>query len=226
MRLPDDSEHLLIVGKTGSGKTQAAVWHLSRRFERIPWIVIDYKGDPMIAQIPDMREISSASEIGPRGIHHITPAPDSDAETEQFLFDVWKRGNCGVFIDEAYLLPNGAAARALATQGRSKHIPLIVCTQRPVFINRFFLSEASFIQFFKVNDARDLKTVRGFMPEEIERSLPRFHSWYYDANGDEIAALRPVPDASEILQTFAPELPADAEPGLTPRLDSPALRYL
>ena len=228
MRLPSDHDRLLIIGKTGSGKTQAALWHLAHAHARktLPWLIVDYKGDAAIAKLPT-REIGSAAEIGTDPELLVThPGPDSDDETEALLLDLWQRGNCGIWIDEAYMIPNGAAARALATQGRSKNIPMIVCTQRPVFMNRFFLSEADYLQFFRVNDSRDVKTVRGFMPEQIERPLPRYHSWYYDNGADAIVALSPVPPLADILARFAPPIAPEPEPALTGRLDGPRLRML
>ena len=225
MRLPNDSERLLIIGKTGSGKTQAAVWHLSKRFGRIPWVIFDYKGDGLIKDIYGLKEINSASEIEKNGIYAYRPGVDSDDVTENFLMDLWLRGNVGLFFDEAYMLPNSKAVRAIATQGRSKTMPMIILTQRPVWISRFFLSEADFMQFFRVNDERDLKTLRGFMPSEIETPIDKYHSWYYDVADDEIMELSPVPERETILASFMPDSPDD-EPDLNSEIDKPRLHYL
>ncbi len=224
MRLPDDSERLLIIGKTGSGKTQAAIWHLSKRFKRLPWVIFDYKGDALIRDIYGLKEINNAAEIE-NGLYVYRPGVDSDEETENFLMDLWLHGKVGLFFDEAYMVPNSKAARAIATQGRSKNMPMIVLSQRPVWISRFFLSEADFIQFFRVNDERDLKTLRGFMPFEIEKPIDRFHSWYYGVADDEIIELSPVPDRETILASFVPPDP-EAEQNLNIGIDTPRLNYI
>ena len=43
----------MIYGKTGSGKTVVGLWALEKRsFLRKPWVIIDYKRDKIIRQIP------------------------------------------------------------------------------------------------------------------------------------------------------------------------------
>ena len=53
-RLPGDQDRVSIVGKTGSGKTTAGLFLLNEMnsFEKMPWIIVDYKRDDLIEQIP------------------------------------------------------------------------------------------------------------------------------------------------------------------------------
>ena len=67
IRLPDDSKRLYIIGRTGSGKTVAGVWHLSHRsWRKMPWVIVDYKGDELIARLPatEIRNWKVPSEPG------------------------------------------------------------------------------------------------------------------------------------------------------------------
>ena len=43
------------------------------------------------------------------------------------MWEIWKRGGIGVYVDEGYMVGNNNPAfRAILTQGRSKEIPAIV----------------------------------------------------------------------------------------------------
>jgi hypothetical protein len=204
VRLPDDTQRLAVVGKTGSGKTHAAAWHLSRRsFDQMPWVIYDFKVDPLINSIYKAERIGLDDPVPHQpGIYIVNPLPDDGAAVEKHLWKVWERENIGVYIDEGYMIDN-AALRATLTQGRSKHIPMIVLSQRPTWITRFLFSEADFFQVFFLNDERDRKTVGAFIPSKVmERRLPDFHSYYYDVGRDDLAVMKPVPGRADILQTF------------------------
>lgn len=203
MRIPDDSQRVLIVGMTGSGKTLAGLWHLSLRdLESMPWVIFDFKRDPTIAKIPAL-EISLGELPQEPGLYVVRPLPGQDDDVEKFLWNVWQRGNIGLYIDEGYMLDkNSDALNAIYTQGRSKRIPVITLSQRPVGLSRFAFSEAEFFQTFFLNDERDRKTVQAFQPEKVRERLPRFHSYYYDVGGDELSVLTPVPMLPELLKRF------------------------
>lgn len=203
IRLPKTSQHIAIVGRNGSGKTQAALWHLSNMpIDRRPYIAIDFKGDEHINAIERARHISMGSEI-PRapGIYvvHPTPLDAKNGIVDEFLWRIYARENVGLWIDEGYMLGDSAAFETLLTQGRSKHIPIITLAQRPVWVSRFVFSESMFYQIFSLTDKRDKKTVESFAPVNMDSRLPEFHSWYYDVGKDRLTGLKPVPSESEIL---------------------------
>lgn len=192
IRLPTKNHRLIIVGKTGSGKTLAGLWHLGMADRSIPWVIIDYKKDASIAALnPEPFDPRANLEAGK--LYRYAPLPN-DPNVEGLLWTLWERGNVGVFVDESYMLPNaGEAMNAILTQGRSKCIPVIALTQRPVFVPRFFFSEADFFQTFWLNDQRDRKTVTSFQPEAVNERLPPFHSYYYDVGNDALNVMLPVP---------------------------------
>lgn len=211
MLLPNDHQRLTIYGQTGSGKTVAGLWHLSQRsYTRRPWLLFDFKGDEHIAQIPSLEEVSPGASVPKhRGVYVTRPVPEvDDDKVEAMMWDIWKQERTGVFIDEGYMIGRkNSAFKALLTQGRSKSIPLITLSQRPVWMSRFTISEADFHQVFFLADEADRDIVQRFIPHEMpERRLPRFHSYYYDVGNDRFTGLKPVPEPAEILDTFESRL--------------------
>ena len=203
-RLPRQDERSVIVGRTGSGKTQAAVWQLSLRdYDRKPWIVFDFKGDRLIADIPRTQEISLSDAIPAKpGIYIARPLPHQREEVDDFLARIWATENCGVYADEGYMLTGLKWFRECLTQGRSKSIPMIVLSQRPRHLDRFVWSEADFFQAFTLNllDAR--VTVNDWLPGYRDVKLPAFWSIWYSVKDDLTLKLKPVPEADQILDTF------------------------
>lgn len=213
-RLPSDKERTVIVGRTGSGKTVAGIWHLSKRdYLNSPWVLFDYKGDELIEQLP-ITEIPMNKLKPPEnaGLYVVRPLAEvDDAAVENFLWAIKNRGNTGIYIDEGYMLPGGGrsmAYRAIQTQGRSLKIPTITLSQRPVWMDRFVFSEADFYQVFHLNDKRDRKTIGSFMPDEASNAqLPEFWSHYYDVKKNNLFALKPVPHGDALVSTFIPPEP-------------------
>lgn len=212
MRLPNEKQRTVIIGRTGSGKTVAGVWHLSQRnWDEMPWIIFDYKGDELIASF-DPTEIDIDGKLPTEpGLYVVRPLADVDDEAvEKFLWAIKNRGNIGIYIDEGYMLPNNGksiAMRAIQTQGRSLRIPTIILSQRPVWMDRFIFSEADFYQVFHLNDKRDRRTIGSFMPAEANKNLPEFHSYYYDVGKDQLVILGPVPTGEDLVAGMRPEKP-------------------
>lgn len=208
MRLPDNSNRLAIVGATGSGKTVAALWHLSQRdIDKRPWIIYNFKADSSIDGIPGKKDIE-LDEIPARpGVYVTHPHPDQTDEVETQMWGVWENQRMGVYVDEGYMVGDrNPAFRALLTQGRSREIPVIVLSQRPVWMDRFVFSEAEFFQVFRLNHKRDRKSVEEFVPANLSHRLPDYHSYYYDVGGNRVSILKPVPSVEMIHKTFDQKL--------------------
>lgn len=205
--LPNKRQRIAVIGHTGCGKTVQSVWMLSQAdIEKMPWVAIDYKGDELVNSIPYHQEIGYGDLPKKPGVHILHARPDQNDKVEEFLWKVWERGNTGVFVDEAYTMPDKGAYQSLLIQGRSKNIPMINCTQKPSWIPGQVFSESDYYSVFHVNDKRDRKRINEFMPVDLDSQIPDYHSWYYRVKDRQRFLLRPVPDEDTILETFARRL--------------------
>jgi DNA helicase HerA-like ATPase len=209
IRLPQTTQHIAVIGRNGTGKTQAAVWHLSLMpINRRPWVVFDFKGDELINGIERAKHISLDTVPRHPGVYivHPTRADIKAGAVEDYLWRIYERERIGVYVDEGFMLGDSDAFETLLTQGRSKHIPIITLTQRPVWVSRFVFSESMFYQIFALTDKRDKKTVESFAPINMDAELPEFHSYYYDVGKNRLTALKPVPEADVILGSIDAKL--------------------
>ena len=187
-RLPQSDDRIAILGKTGSGKTVAGLWHLSKQdIDRRVWVVIDFKGDDNINSIEKAQDIDYTTDLSKLkpGIYILRVMPDEEEELDAWFVKVWETENIGVMVDEGFMV--GQRSRGFnmcLIQGRSKHITMIVLSQRPVWMSRYVLCEASFIQAFSLNDRDDTKSVKRFVEDRdvsgrtvsVLDRLPRYHS--------------------------------------------------
>lgn len=200
-RLPGEKHRLAIIGRTGSGKTVDALWHLSRKnIDEKPWIAVDFKGDENINAIENAQHVGLDFTLSnkSKGLYVVHPVPSQTDLLEQLMWRIWERGDAGLYLDEAYMADN-KAFEAILTQGRSKRIPVITLTQRPVWCNRFVFSEADFIQVFNLNDARDKKTVESFMPIDMSEPMADYCSQYFDVGKNKVWQFKPVPPVEKII---------------------------
>jgi hypothetical protein len=211
--LPNDTQHLLELGRTGSGKTVAGLWHLSQRsFDTKPWVIFDTKGDEnieKIGRIDGVKHIRLSDNLSKNGLHIVRPRPNQQEEIDAFLWRVHQRNNVGLYFDEGYMVGKSDALDALLTQGRSKRIPIIILSQRPAWLSRFCFSEASFYQVFQLIDRRDRVTVQQFIPKDradMDIPLPAYNSLWYDVKQDRALQFSPVPPSDAILLTIRQRL--------------------
>lgn len=205
MKLPGANDRSMIVGATGSGKTVFGLWLLSEQdFTKRPWIIYDFKGDELINKIPATGYIDVTQPIPTKpGLYICSPLPDEQDMVSEQMMNIWRNENTGIFVDEGFMVGRtNRGFRACLTQGRSKKIPMITCSQRPVWLDRFAFSESGFFVIFRLQDKDDLKNVNKFIPHTLGDRLPKYHSYYYDVGSDELAILEPVPDGPAILDSL------------------------
>jgi len=206
----------MIVGRNGTGKTQAGLHWLSQRsLQTKPWYVLDYKREEMLSAIPRARYIDYNETPSQPGLYILQSGPDADLQeaTESWLRRIWQKmidgDPSGVFIDEGYMLPNRSAAfSALLTQGRSKKNPVMTLSQRPVRVDRTAISEASHVLAFDLNDKRDHKSLEEVVPTGLMGiEVPEYHSRWYSVKKNKIWIVKPVPESDEIIDEINDKLP-------------------
>jgi DNA helicase HerA-like ATPase len=203
-RFPPGDARTVVIGATGTGKTVFATWLLSHaRFDARPWTVFDFKREELFDLVgsPPLQHIrlGKLPHKKARGVFVVSPRPNEDDAVEEYLWRIWERGNVGIFCDEATLLPHQHAFKAILRQGRSKRIPVIAATQRPVDVEREIFTEANFVSVFRVQDVRDTKIVRGFINDaKIENTIPERYSWWYDVGQNSLSLLKPCPGPDSI----------------------------
>ena len=212
-RLPGPKDRISVIGSTGSGKTVAALWHLSRmNLTARPWIVFDFKDDDNIALIEKAQHVGL--EFRPdskaKGIYVVHPMRTDDDAVNDLMTDVLRRGNVGIYVDEPDM-NNATGFEDVLRKGRSHYVPVIALTQRPVDCNRYMLSEAGFYQVFDLADERDWATVRNFIPGDLGTSLKKYHSIYYDRDRKQLTRFAPVPPIEQIMRRIDEQLTSKQE---------------
>jgi hypothetical protein len=208
IRLPGPTHKLAIVGRTGSGKTVAAIWHLSNAdFDERPWIILDYKNDELINGIARAELIHYDELPDEPGIYILKVLPGEEEQVSEWFKRVWEHENLGVLIDEGYMIdPRDQWFNACLTQGRSKQISMIILSQRPVWLSRFVFSEADFFQIFDLTHSKDMDKVREYVRDDerqqLEKPLARHNSFYYDVGRRRLETFGPVPDQDELIATI------------------------
>jgi DNA helicase HerA-like ATPase len=207
LALPNDTEHHAIYGMNGSGKTVFALDQLSRRsYDRMPWVIIDAKRDPTIAQIPRIEEIGIDDKPPRRkGLYVVRPMPQDfdDRIVTEWLFKVWQQENTGLMLDEGYMFnARDPGLRAVLTQGRSKHIPVIALSQRPSWISPFIHSESVYKSVFYLQMPQDIDKVQEWLPACAPQELPPHHSYWYAVKTRDFRLLGPCQDENAILDRF------------------------
>lgn len=215
IRLPRSDDRTAVIGRTGSGKTIFGIWLLSTQdIDSRPWIIIDYKGDELINSIEKAEDIDydvNLDKLKP-GIYILRVLPREEANLTDFFQRVWMHEDIGIFIDEGYMIGNrDKYFNACLTQGRSKHIPMIVLTQRPLWLSRFVFSEASYFFIFDITHSKDRGVVKEYVKDEyrdrVDEKLKRFHSLYYDVGDPNMRVVGPAPDGDVILGLIDAKLP-------------------
>lgn len=210
-RFPGGDARTTVLGATGSGKTTCGLWLLAhQRFDRRPWIIFDFKAAPEfdLVGIPPIEEWSLSSRP-PRGkgVYLVSPLPHESEAVEAFLWRIFEKGNIGIYVDEVSLMPIGDAFQAILQQGRSKRIPVISCSQRPVGVQRQVFSEATFFCVYRVADKRDYKVVEGFVPSDLSQPLKPYYWRWYDVAQHRLLTMAPVPPPGHVADELRHAIP-------------------
>lgn len=210
---PRTDQHATIIGMNGSGKSVFAAHMVScAPLNRMPYILIDYKNEELFNAVDRAKYIDFKDQPKEPGFYILKAEPSRDDEkVNSFLYNVLRKEKRGLIYDEGYSIPNLGAMETLYMQGRSKQIPIITLTQRPVWLTRFAFTEASYICLFRLNDKRDKDTVKAWTPEndpvwDLKKRLPDYHARWYDSKQNASFVLKPSPTPEEILEKFEDKL--------------------
>lgn len=208
MRAPDDTHRHVILGQNGTGKSVAGVAALSvRSYDIMPWIIVNYKRDQYIEQIPGVREIDPNGPIpNEPGLFMVRPEPQ-DYSLDPMLLKAYKRGgHVGFYFDETLDIGmRSQAFKRILSQGRAMHIPAIALSQRPVWLSKHMFTEANFFQIFPLIDVADRKHITGWVKGldiNYEESLEDYQSFYFDAGRRRLVKLDAFPYGDEVLDIF------------------------
>lgn len=200
-RIPGGTDKTMVIGATGSGKTVFGAWLLTLQdFNKRPWVALDFKREELWDMVgdPPMRPLKLGQMPGSKGLYRLKVNPGQEAQLEDWLWRVWAREEIGLFCDEVTLLNSSIAFLAIVRQGRSKRLPLILCTQRPVKVPRELFSESNFKAVFNLYDQRDYKTIAEFTNGVTLAPLPDFWAWWVDHAKRRILRLKPCPSPSTV----------------------------
>jgi len=204
---------LLILGKTGSGKTQFAK-HLLREVAKVmPVVIIDpnelWLGRGKGGRPEDWAQKKELGTIDkPRLINEYNPKwhvqclqPDVDGSEEdprlaKACYDILKKGNVFVYFDESEGIATATHVprhiRRLWKTGRAHNVGCWVSTQAPKGIPKIFKSQAEKFIVFKVGDEDiEVAAALGHAAKEEIASIGRFEWYFYDNRSMEYAEWNP-----------------------------------
>lgn len=213
-RFPGNTQRASLLGMTGSGKSCLGLWLLANAsIAKRPWLIIDHKGEDML----DFVDRRAITDIAPGatvpkkpGLYYCNPIPEEDDKAvERMLWQVWERGRTGIYVDEAMTMPDCSAFDAIMVQGRSKQIPVILCSQRPVGISRYILTQSDFLAVFDLQDRDDQLRVEKFLnqPKVLTEGLPEYHCLWRDVGRRSTTLLTPCPPPDQVIDTLNARAP-------------------
>lgn len=216
--LLERSQRGLLIGKTGSGKTQDALFQLTHT-PLHPVIIFDTKIEDAFFSLADPEngielikcesfdEFFELSKLPRKDLpdYILVRPPSSEVinsqELDKYLQLCYaKFGSCLVYLDEVAHWHFGnkplPGLMELLTRGRSRGKSTLMGNQRPVNISRSCFSESDKFYIHKLLDERDKATLDYVIPNFSSLdNPPRFHFYFFDSTGDDpIKLFKPVPE--------------------------------
>jgi len=144
------------------------MWLMSARdFNAQPGLIVNTKGDSLIEEISEIKGVHTIGindTPGEKGLFIVNPLPSEGDALNQLFRRCWEKENVTIFVDEGYGIQNDEWFNACLTQGRSKHVNMIVLSQRPAWISKYVFSECNFVMLFNLQIKDDRKKVAEFVP--------------------------------------------------------------
>ena len=182
-------EHVVIIGDTGSGKT-----YLESKILNLRQHVVVIRTKPDDIKFAGFHKVPDIKKMGFRRFDNegkrvtkflLTPKYEEQRIQTAAMFEkVWREGAWCIAIDETYyttqILKLEHQINKLLTQGRSKHISVVCGMQRPAWISRFAMSQATHAFIFRC-EGRDLKSLADALSPSIIKPVEglREHDFIY-----------------------------------------------
>lgn len=165
-------EHVAIVGDTGTGKT-----FLMSKLVQLRKYVVFLRTKPDDNNFPGFERIRVAQGMDHWDAERLLLEPKLSQQAKevwQALKNVWVHGGWTLAVDELWYIEKRLGLREpvenLLTQGRSKKITVMVGMQRPAWVSRFGIAEATHVFSFRT-EGRDTKTLAESTTPKIALAL-------------------------------------------------------
>lgn len=204
----DPSERWLILGKTGSGKTEWAKYMLRIVSKKMPVVIIDPKRF-WLGRYPEWETSKKmpgtidkphlVNRFNPKwGVQLLQPREKDDVRLEALCKAVLDRGKTFIYFDETSSIATATHVpefiEDIWKMGRALDVGAWVSTQVPSGIPRLFKSQAEKFVTFRVGK-QDIDLAAELIngeKEEVAR-LKRYEWLYYDTDMDNPEWQRPIP---------------------------------
>ena len=174
-------EHVAIVGDTGTGKT-----YLVQKLSELRKYVVMLRTKPDDIEFPGFEKTRHAELMNQWNGERILLAPKLSQQPQEIWLALklaWEHGGWTVIVDEFWYAERRLGLREhienLLTQGRSKKITMVVGMQRPAWVSRFGIAEATHIFVFRT-EGKDTKSI-------MESTTPRMKEALESLDGHDFA---------------------------------------
>jgi energy-coupling factor transporter ATP-binding protein EcfA2 len=169
------SQHIGVIGPTGSGKTNLAVFLIGLR-KYVVALATKPRDDTMdgLASLPGWVKFKKWTSRPARYFPKRIIWPDAtklysqneqQAQFRKALEHIYVSGEWTVFIDELWYIIHTLRmeyeVKLYLLQARSNGISLLALSQRPAWIPVELFDQSSHLFFYRDNDERNLKTIAG-----------------------------------------------------------------
>ena len=157
-----ENKHLLILGKSGTGKTHLIKSALSQGKFGNRIFIIDIKGAEYADLGKETTFLDACKTL--KTMKKDTPflwrfVPESESQIQMFCRLALTVGNCVVIAEEVSEYARLPKFRVLLTRGRSEGVQTVCIAQRPADVHRSVQSQCAMTIAFFTDDSRDLQWV-------------------------------------------------------------------